>query len=142
MKSLKYTLLIACCLAGSAFGGNEIPKIVTDGIKTYQNSGAAAAVALWYKGSAMENDAGATAHVTDLFGGIEHTFGKMTGFEPVKVVEISPSVRRIYILLQFEKGPVYASFDCYNAQGTWIISSMDFNTKAEMILPQNLLGGY
>lgn len=142
MKLLISTLLAVCCLTGSAFADPEVPKIIIDGIKTYQNSGIPGAFVVWVKGSAAENDAGAAAHVADLFTGIERSYGKMTGCEPIKTIFIAPSVRRVFMLLQFEKGPVYASFDCYNTQGAWIISSMDFNTKADMILPRSILGGY
>lgn len=141
MKSPTLAILIACCLAGSALAAADIPSIVTDGIAAYQKSGGKAALAAWLKGSPMENDTTTSIHMSGLLSQIETAYGKMIGFDPIRVVAISPSVQRVYVLLKFEKGPLYASFDCYKAQGNWIIPNLDCNTKANLILPPNLLDG-
>ena len=119
----------------------DIPGIVTDGLAVYQKSGGKEALATWLKNSALENDMATRLKVVGGLTQIEGAYGKMVGFEPIRSVSIAPSLRRIYILVKFEQGPVYAVFDCYKRAGDWIIPTLDFNTKPTAILPPNILGG-
>lgn len=57
-------------------------------------------------------------------------------------VETSPSLRRVYLIIRFEKGPLYASFDCYKpGVESWILPQCDFNTKANLVFPPSLIAG-
>jgi len=141
MKSIFTTILIGFTVLNSAFAQKDIPSIITDGLNAYQKSGGKAALAAWLKGSPMENDTTTNIGMSGLLGQIETAYGKMVGFDVLRVVPVSPSLQRIYILIRFEKGPVYASFDCYKAAAGWIIPIMNLNTKASEILPASLLSG-
>jgi hypothetical protein len=121
----------------------DIPPIVTTGLEAYQKSGANAALEVWLKGSALDGD---TTTRLNLIRGltqiqIEAAYGKVVGFEPIRSVTIAPSLHRIYILIKFERGPIYAVFDCYKTEHGWIIPSLDFNAKPTAILPAQILGG-
>ena len=89
----------------------------------------------------MENDTTTNIQMTGMLSQIETAYGKMIGFDSLGVVAVSPSLQRVYVLIKFEKGPLYASFDCYKTEGGWIIPIMDCNTKANLVLPQSLLDG-
>jgi hypothetical protein len=57
------------------------------------------------------------------------------------VAPLSASTRRVYAAMKFEKGVAWMFFDCYQTGGSgWIITTLDFYTKANIILPPNLLG--
>jgi hypothetical protein len=73
--------------------------------------------------------------------GIETLYGRMTGFDPLRTVVVSRSLIRVYVLIRFQKGPLYTAFDCYKAQDGWIIPSLNWNTKPDIILPKDLLDG-
>ena len=45
-----------------------------------------------------------------------------------------------YVVLLFERGPLYFYFDCYLAGPKWIVSALQYNGKPESILPQSMLG--
>jgi hypothetical protein len=139
MKLISVILLIGFGIASSAIAQKDVPGVVTDGLNAYQKSGGKAALAAWLKGSPMENDTTTSISMSGLLGQIETAYGKMVGFDVLKVVTVSPALQRIYILIKFEKGPVYASFDCYKASAGWIIPIFNLNTKASEVLPSNLL---
>jgi hypothetical protein len=141
MKSIFAIILIGFILLESAFGQKDIPSVVTDGLNAYQKTGGKAALAAWLKGSPMENDTTTNISMSGLLGQIETAYGKMVGHDVLQVVTVSPVLQRIYILIRFEKGPVYASFDCYKAPAGWIIPVLNLHTKASEVLPANLLSG-
>jgi hypothetical protein len=141
MKLILATVLCATGIAGSALAQKDVPNIVTDGFAAYQKSGGKAALAAWLKGSPMENDTTTNINMTGLLGQIETAYGKMVGFDTLRVVVVSPALQRVYVLIKFEKGPMYASFDCYKAPAGWIIPILNFNTKASEVLPANFLNG-
>jgi hypothetical protein len=141
MKSTLATILITAGIVGSALAQKDVPNIVTDGLNAYQKSGGKAALAAWLKGSPMENDTTTSISTAGLLGQIETAYGKMVGFDVLRVVIVSPALQRVYVLIKFERGPVYASFDCYKASAGWIIPILNLNTKASEVLPANLLSG-
>lgn len=137
MKLLAVSLL-SFCLTASAFAQGSIPPLVTQGLQVFQENGAQAALAIWLKGSPVEKNTDAQKQVLAMFGQIERSYGKMIGSEPLRVVPVSHSVMRVYVILKFERGPLYAAFDCYKATEEWVIPTMDFNVKPAAIIPASL----
>jgi hypothetical protein len=146
-NTISLSLLTALCLTTSSCAAKpEIPKVIADGFSAYQTSGSKDALALWLKGSPVENDAATSANMNGLLSQVEKAYGKMSGFELIRTVPISPSVQRIYIVIRFERGPLYALFDCFKpsldkANPTWIVNNLECNIAAKAILPPALLEG-
>ena len=142
-KTFSMVFLALLLLLGTStlFAQSEAPDIVINGFTAYQKSGAAAAVAAWMKDSPIENDTTARAGLVGGMSQIQAAYGNVTGLESVRTVPISPSVRFVYVVLKFERGPVFARFDCYNTGKSWIITQLVLNTKAAEVWPQNLLIG-
>ena len=89
-------------------------------------------MALWLKGSPRASDtASIEAHLES---------DNLIGFEPVVVVSIAPSLRRVYIMLKHESGPLFLRFDCYKLDKDWIVLNIRAEEKAEDILPARVLG--
>jgi hypothetical protein len=141
MKTTVVLILLICSLTASASPEPEIPAIVTDGLKVYQKSGSKAALEVWLEGSPMDGEEGPEASLRGLLSQIEKAYGKMIGFEPVRTANFSASVRRVYLVLRFEKGPAYMAFDCYKQGDKWTIPSLDVNTKVTQVFPPALISG-
>ncbi len=144
MKSpcLSLVFLLSLFLAGPAFSEdpNAVPPIVAKGFEEFQRNGTLAAMNVWMAGSARETDAEQGQAVAKL-NGVQGVFGRMVGYEIVRSVPLSPSTRRVYAAVKFEKGVAWISFDCYHTGADWIISRFDFATNANVVLPPSILGG-
>jgi hypothetical protein len=141
LNTLNRLFVTAALLCGSAISLNaqtDIPDFVLKGLAVYEKSGSKEAMAIWLKGSAIENDVSARVALSGLEQ-IEAALGKMIGFEPIRVVSFTPSIIRIYAVLKFQKGPLYFSLDCYRADKEWTMANVDFHTKAANILPAEIL---
>ena len=134
---MKHALLLLLCLAGSAFANPQPLDLVIEGLNSYCRSGGAAAVETWQKGSVREG----FSFVEEFFAQTEKLYGRVLGFETIRVVPVSASMQRVYILLKYERGPAYLSFDCYKPDSNWIIPRMNCDTKPEAVLPERLLAG-
>ena len=120
---------------------SDIPDFVTNGLTAYQKSGGKEAMVVWLRGSAIETDTTTRMNVAGGLAQIDTVYGKMIGFEPVRTVSITPSMLRVYVLVKFEKGPVFFAFDCYKSAKNWTASFIDFNTRPSSVLPPDILAG-
>jgi len=118
-----------------------IPSIIGKGFETFQKDGSLAAVNVWLAGSARESDDGVQDQANARLGQLQTGFGRIIGYEPVRSVVLSPSTRRIYLAVKFEKGVAWMSFDCYRPARDWIVTRFLIDTNANVVLPPNILGG-
>jgi len=136
--NMKLTVVLCALisLAGSAFAELEPPGIVVDGLNALWRSGGKAALDVWQRGSANVNPVS-----PDGFAEIEKAYGRMLGYETIQVVPITGSMQRVYMLIKYERGPAFASFDCYKPEANWIIALMNYGVKPGAVLPERMLAG-
>jgi len=132
-------LLAVVCMAIAAtpaLNGQTpaMPPVIRDGLEIYKVKGAAAAVARWLKDSPITDGSDVARELAK----IEGFYGRMVGYDVLDVVRFGAYASRSYIVILFEKGPVYAWVDCYLPKDQWIVTSLLFNTKADMILPAKM----
>ena len=120
----------------------EVPAIVTRGLEAYRAYGLSGALDVWLAGSPVGDNATAKAGMLTGLAPLETVYGKMIGWDIVDVIEVSAHVRRVYVVVRMERGPLYGFLDCYQkATDDWIIPGVLFNAKAQDILPSRYLGG-
>ena len=152
MKALTVAALMAVAVSGPGAaqqpgtqpaGGPhaDVPAIVTRGLEAYRTGGLAAAADIWLAGSPVEGPA-VRAQLVGGLAPLEAAYGHVVGSDVVDVVSVGAHVRRVYVVVRLERGPLYAFFDCYEeADGSWIIPAFLLNAKAAEILPSRYLGG-
>ena len=140
MKHILQIFATALLLQTLCFAQNEAPDVVKRGFDAYLKSGAQAGIDEWIKGSPVQNDQSGRLQLVGGLTTIESAYGNFTGWELIRVVILSASTRRVYVVAKYEKGPLFMSFDCFKST-EWIIPTLDLNTKANLVLPSNLLGG-
>lgn len=133
---MRLAILLLLALVGAAIADTAPPAIVTDGLNAYYRNGAKAALNVWLAGSPLENN-----FSPEGFAQIEKAYGRMLGYEIIRVVPVSPSIQRVYVLIKYEWGPAYVAFDCYKPDTRWIIPMLSYNTKPTAVLPERLLIG-
>ena len=116
----------------------DIPDVVLAGLNEYKANGPEAAIKAWIKGSAYETSVEALSQA-NLFRQVETMYGKFQGYQLIKNKEITKSSKVIYITMDFERGPVFASFLVFQGKEKRVIASFNFNTKPEAILPNCFL---
>ncbi len=114
---------------------DSVPPVVVSGFDAYKEKGPEEAVRAWIKGSGIDGSKEALSQANNLRQ-VEDYYGKYLGFEVVKTQDISPKSKAIYIVMDYEKGPVFAKFVTYRTEQGWVLAYFNFNTKEELIFPQ------
>jgi hypothetical protein len=112
----------------------EVPKIIQFGLDTYKSEGPEAAVRAWVKGGPFEGSKDSFSQISVLRQ-IQQSYGSYSGFEVIRIQDVSASVRLIYLTLNFEKGPVFGRFVVYRSQQGSVLTAINFSAKPEEIVP-------
>jgi hypothetical protein len=115
--------------------GAVAPPIVIAGFDAYKSKGPEDAVRTWIKGAGIDGSKEALSQSNNLRQ-IEDYYGKYQNFEVVKVQTISPKTQAVYVVMDYEKGPVFAKFMVYRTDQGWVLAYFTFNTKEELVFPQ------
>jgi hypothetical protein len=138
---LACTVLMVCvCAAGQTSDSknqktNEaLSPIVVSGLQAYKDKGPEEAVRAWIKGSGIDGSKEAMAQANTLRQ-VEDYYGKFQGFEVVKTSNLTPKTQVAYLVMDYEKGPVFAKFVSYRSEQGWVLAYFNFNTKEENLFP-------
>ena len=117
---------------------SELPKILLDGFSAYKAEGAEAALKTWLKGSPMEGEKQALSQVNALLQ-IESLVGKYLTYHPIHNRALTPTTQIVFLVVDYEKGPLFGVFVLYKAADGWIAFKFDFNLNPWEILPPALM---
>jgi hypothetical protein len=115
----------------------NLPPIIVSGLNAYKDKGPDEAVQAWTKGSAVDGSKDAFTQANSLHQ-IQDYYGVYRGYEVMTTRNLTRSTRVIYMVLDFDKGPLFAKFVVYRSDQDWILVNFKFNTKVEAILPTEI----
>jgi hypothetical protein len=85
-------------------------------------------------------DADKRQQLLDSFRQLPQAAGRALGYDLIRTVDITPHLRRAYFLLRCQKQPVYFLLVLYQARDRWIVSTVNWHTDADHVLPPTLFG--
>ena len=134
------TIVLVSCIASLAtppLSGQTpaLPPVIRAGMEVYKVRGHDAALARWIKDSPIIDP----SEAAKAFNQIESVYGHMMGYEVLDAVPFGTYASRTYLVILYEKGAVYARFDCFRPKDDWVIMDFVFNTKPEAILPPTMM---
>lgn len=122
---------------GQAAPSSQIPEIIVAGLNAYKASGPEAAITAWLKGSPIEGNRDAMTQANQLRT-IQDYYGNYRSFDVIATHAISPTSHIVYLVMNFDKGPVFGRFLLYRPDQQWIVASFNFNTNPYEVLPSSL----
>ncbi len=117
----------------------DAPRVLLVGLQVYKAQGAAAAVKAWLVDSPASDDAEMISNTVAALNKIQAAYGKLVGYEVLQSSLIGSRAARNYLILLYERGPLYAHFDTYRTSKDSVVTGFLFNTKPDEILPRSLL---
>ena len=112
----------------------SLPSIIISGLNAYKEKGPDEAVRAWIKDSAIDGSKEALTQANNLRQ-IQDYYGAYRGYELISAIDITPKTKVVYLIIDFDKGPLFAKFVVYRPDQVWILVNFNFNTKTESILP-------
>jgi len=137
-----FALFVALVMSSTLFADDRtvtLPEVVSKGLNALKYSGSASALDAWMVGSPMEKDAAGRSKILGALSSAEGLYGRSTGYEIIQMFSLTPSTLRIYGVILFEKGPLYARWDCFKTADGWVVPEFIVNTAAEKVIPAELM---
>lgn len=132
-------LLALTPLAASAQTKPPVPELINQGLNAYAQSGLNTALQVWLQNSLLDRDILLRSELAALKRA-DASFGLFESGEVMRVAVITPRVTRVYLVLYYERAPLWAWFDLYRTRsGNQVISDVFFSPKVQVILPAELV---
>jgi hypothetical protein len=111
-----------------------VPHFIINGINAYKSVGPEAAIKSWTEFGALQDSKDATEQAAYLHQ-VQNLYGPLEGYDFISSRILSPRTRVIYLTFDYERGPLFAKFVIYRSSQRWLLTSIDFNVREEMVLP-------
>lgn len=112
----------------------NVPPILVAGLQAYKEKGPEEAIKAWLKGSPIEDDRDALSQAL-MLQRIQGFYGKYEDYDVIATRSLTPRMQTIYLVMNFEKGPLFGRFITYRTEQGWIMTSFNFNTNSGTIFP-------
>ncbi len=117
------------------------PSIVLDGLYAYAVDGPEQAIRKWLSQSPYQSDPEILKKI-ELFKEVHAVYGGFVGYEVLDTLSISAKVKVVLLQLNYEAGPIFGRFLCYQVSGSWIITgNLMFDADPARILPEGFMSG-
>lgn len=111
---------------------------VEAGLDAYRSGGAEAAVRAWLRGGPLEGDTNAMAQA-NMLKSIEAFYGGYRSYELVAEREIGASTRFAFLIMSYEKGPLFGRFILFRQAEDWTIVQFQVHTDPGEVWPDELI---
>lgn len=112
----------------------QVPKIIDSGFDAYKATGPDDAIKAWLKGSPIEGSKDAMSQA-NVLRTVQEYYGAYRSWDFVSTRNLTPSTRILYLVIDYEKGPLFGKFVIYHADPGWIVTSFTFNTNEASVFP-------
>jgi hypothetical protein len=111
---------------------HNLPPVIAAGLEAYRNVGLDQAFRAWLRNSPLrwEPAMAAPLHAA------QEEYGTFQSWDVVLIRSLSPSTRILYLVFNYQQGPVFAKFVVYQAeQQGWIVTNLKFSLDEDAVLP-------
>lgn len=109
-----------------------VPPVITAGLDAYRNVGIDQAFRAWLRNSPLHWDPSIAAPLH----AAQEEFGVFQSWDVIAVRGLAPRTRIVYLILDYQDGPVFAKFTTYETeQQGWIVTSLKFSQEEDAVLP-------
>ena len=116
-----------------------VPELINQGLNAYAQSGLNTALQIWLQNSLLDRDTLLRGELAALKRA-DAAYGLFESGEVMRVAVITPRVTRVYLVMYYERAPIWAWFDLYRTRsGNQVISDVFFSPKVQVILPAELI---
>lgn len=132
-------LLVLSATGMTAQTRAPMPELISNGLNAYAQSGLGTALSLWLQNSLLDRDTLLRSELAALKYA-DTRYGLFESAEVMRIAALTPRVTRVYVVLYYERAPLWAWFDLYRTRnGNQVISDLFFSPKVQVILPPEMI---
>jgi hypothetical protein len=133
-------ILIGCLLIPRAIEAQEsLPPSAQAGLDSVSRGRCEAGFRMWTASWPSTPDGAAKRETMLGSCRVLGSLGSVSGYDIIRVVPVTKSLTRVYLLLKYETQPVYMLLVLYRPQSTWRVTSINWHTNSENVLPSSIL---
>ncbi len=136
LVTLSLSLVLPVVAAAQAPPPPFVPRGLDQLVQGHPDS--AVAILTWAWNS--PDDLAKRTVLIDAFRQLPQFAGPVLGYEVIRIIEVSPHLRRAYFLLRCERQPAYLLITLYLAKEEWSITTINWHTDPDRVLPTTLFG--
>lgn len=137
-RSLPLTALLL--LAPASLAAQDPMGLVNAGAALIVAGNSDSALALWTPHWTSPEDRAKVVQLASSFRQLPIHVGQVTGFDLIRSVELTPNLRRVYILIRGALAPVYMELVLYRPREAWVVATINWHTHPDQVLPRELFG--
>jgi len=122
-------------------GGNhvtDVPGLITAGLDAYKAKGPEEAIRVWVRNGPLDGDKDAMSQA-NMLRQVQDWYGAYQSYDVITGRDLTQRVKIIYMVMNFEKGPLFAKFVCYRSDREWTVTNFVLNTKEMVVLPTDVM---
>ncbi len=113
----------------------DIPHFLVAGFEAYKDKGPEEAVRAWIKDSPIDGSKDALSQA-NMLRQVQDFYGAYRGFDLINTQDLTDRVRIIYVVVNYDKGPLFAKFIVYRPEEHgWLLTSFKFHTDPTVVMP-------
>lgn len=139
LLSLAIVLVGLAPAASPAQTSQPMPLAIAQGLDAYAQNGLNSALEIWAGNTALDRATLFKSEVPTLRLA-DANFGLFDRGEVLRVLPVTAQLTRVYVVLYYERAPLWGWFDLYTTrQNKQAISEVFFSPKLSQVLPSELL---
>jgi hypothetical protein len=117
-----------------------VPSPAAEGLDFLIRGQPDSAVALWTATWVRPEDDAKKQQLLSSLRQLPEVAGHPLGYDLIRVIDLTPHLRRVYVLLRCQRLPLYFSLVLYEARDRWTVNNINWQTDADKVLPPALFG--
>ena len=140
MRPNPVSLATALLVVGRiAVAQTDLPSPVLKGLDALRRADYDAVGREW-TGSWTTGEAAASRdQIVTSFRSFGKIAGPFLGYDVVKVLDVTPHLERVYIVLLYKTQPAYLMLVLYHPESEFTVTTLNWNTDPDKVFPSNVL---
>jgi hypothetical protein len=139
MRYVALLALFALVRTPAGWAQESLPAPVAHGLAALQEGHCEAAFQEWSASWTSAEDAAKRQQILTSCG-LLNALGALNGQDIIRTIDVTPHVQRVYVMLLYEKQPVYLMLVAYRSRAEWKVMTVNWNTDYDKVVPATLLG--
>jgi hypothetical protein len=126
-------------LAEGATGQVDLPGPVQRGLDALRHGHYDDVGKEWAGSRTTANATGSPQQVTSSFKTFGAVAGPLVGYDVVKVLDVTPHIKRVYIALLYKTQPAYLMLVVYRPGNESVVTTLTWNTDPDKVFPPSVV---
>jgi hypothetical protein len=133
-------IVLVLMAAGPAAAQDDMPPLVTKGLQALQEQRCYDAFDLWTGDWRSPRDTARRQQLMASCDFLAEVGASLHGYDVFRVVYVTPHLSRIYIVLRYERHPMYLMIAAYApVDNAWRVTSINWDRDPDKVFPVTLL---